>query len=312
MSDLTNNVMKLDANETAFFTRQLEYVKSKSYDTKYQNLKATQMIPVSFETPAGSDLIVWQGFSQAGIAKIVADYANDFPRVDVYATENQAKVYSLGSSYGYSIKEIRRAQKGGVPLDVRRANAARRAIDEKIDRLAWYGDTDYNIPGFLSYPGITEYTVPATGTGSSKLWSTKTPDQIITDLSGILNAISLPTKGREEGNMILIPRASWNIIRNTRMTDGDTNTILSFFLNNNPGVEIAPLDELDGFTAGSPAVNRFMAYVKDPNNLELDIPQAFEMLEADKKGMEYEVPCHAEFGCVKVYFPQSVAFGDGI
>jgi hypothetical protein len=303
------DIMKLDAGETAFFARQLEYIKSRTYDTKYKNLKAKMLLPVSSEAPAGADYIIWYSFSKAGQAKIIADYANDFPRVDVYATENQSKIKSLGDSYGYAIKEIRRAQMTGLDLNTRRANTARRAIEELIDNLAWNGDADFNIQGFLDYPGITEYTVP-NGASTSPLWSTKTPDEIIKDLSGMKTAVSVPTNGREEIDTILLPRAQYNLIKDTRMTDGNTKTIFTFFMDNNPGITIEVLDELAG--AGAGATDRMMGYVRDPNNVTLELPQPFEQLEADKKGMEYVIPCHAEHGGVIVYYPQSVVFGDGI
>lgn len=299
----------LDASETAFFKRQLEYVKGRTYDVKYRNLKAQQFIPVSTEAPAGADYIIWYSYSKAGTAKIIADYAHDFPRVDVFATENQAKIYSMGDSYGYSIKEIRRAAMAGNNLDTRRANTARRAIEELFDRLAWYGDADFNIQGFFDYPGITEYTVPD-GAGAAPEWSTKTPDEIIADLTGIMDSVSVPTNGREMVDTILLPREQYNLIKNTRMGGSSDTTIYSFFTKNNPDVIIDVLDELAGIGAGGS--DRYYAYVRDAEHLTQEIPQPFEQLEADKKGASWEVPCHAEFGGVQIYYPQSVAFGDEI
>lgn len=299
----------LDASETAFFKRQLEYVKSKTYDVKYRNLKAMELIPVSTEAPAGADYIIWYSYGKGGTAKIISDYAHDFPRVDVYATEEQSKIYSMGDSYGYSIKEVRRASMAGVPLDTRRANTARRAMDELQDRLAWYGDANFNIQGFFDYPGISEYTVP-NGAGGDTEWTTKTADEINADLVGIMDAVSVPTNGREQVDTILLPRARFNLLKNTRMGSASDKTIMVYFLENNPGVTIEVLDELTG--QGATGSERMYAYVKDAEHLTMEIPQPFEQLEPDKKGMSWEVPCHAEFGGVIVYYPQSIAFGDNI
>jgi hypothetical protein len=304
------DIRHLDAGETAFFKRQLEHVKTKTYDVKYKNLKATTLIPVSMEANPGDDYIVWYSFSKAGQAKIISDYAHDFPRVDVYATENQSRIRSIGDSYGYSIKEIRRAAKAGNQLNTRRASTARRAIEEKIDDIAWNGDTSHALQGLINYPGITEYTVPNDGTSTTKTWSTKTAAQIIRDLTGLMNAVSVPTYGREEIDTILLPREQYNLIKNMQMNTYNDKTILQFFLTNNPGVTVEILDELNG--AGASATDRMMAYVRDPEHLTLEIPQPFEQLEADKKGMEYEIPCHAECGGVIVYYTAAIVFGDGI
>jgi len=301
-------MIRLDTNQSAFFKRELEKIKAQTYDVKYKELKAMQYIPVDTSTPSGTEFITWRSYSKVGRAKIIADYAHDFPRVDIYGTENTSKVYDLGSSYGYSIKEIRRSQITGKSLDTRRAEAARRSINELFDDLAWNGNTAYNIQGFLDYPGITSVT-RTTGAGGDT-WALKTPDEIIADLTAICNGVSTPTKGIWEVNQILLPRTQYNRIKNLRMTDGNTHTVLTYFLANNPGVSVDVVDLLS--TAGASGVTRMMAYVKDPVNLVQEIPQMFEQLEEDKKGMEYEIPCHGEFGGVTVYYPESVAYMDNI
>jgi len=302
---------RLDANESVFFKRQLEYVKTKTYDVKYKNLKATTLFPVSTEAPPGADTITFRQFSKVGVAKVIADYANDFPRVDVYGVEKQAQIRGIGDSYGYSIKEIRRAQMAGTNLSQRRAEAARRASDELVDYIAWNGDTTYNLQGFINYPGITQYTVPADGTGSSKLWSTKTPDQIVRDCTGMVDAIVDTTNGRETPDTLLVPMTQYLLIANTRMTDGNDVTILQYILKNNPFIQmIEPVVELK--IAGASATARMMLYTNDANNLTLEIPQPFEQFPAQAKGMTFEIPCHTETAGIIVYYPLSIAYGDGI
>jgi len=302
--------MRLDANESAYFKRQLEYVKSRTYDTQYQELKATQLLPVSTEVPMGANEITWRSFTGIGQAKIIADYAKDFPRVDVYGTENTVKLKDIGDAYGYSIKEIRQSQYAGARLDQRRANMARRAIDEKIDGIAWNGESDYNIQGFIDYPGVNEYSVP-NGTAGTATWSTKTPDEIVADLSGIVSTIIEATNGKEMPDTILLPIAQYLLIANTRMTDGNDKTILRYFMDNNPFItRIEWISELDG--AGASSADRFMCYKNSPDKLTLEIPNPFEQFPPQQQGLEYEIPCLATTAGIIVYYPLSIAFGDGI
>lgn len=304
------DLMHLDANESAFFKRELEHVKAQSYDVKHKALKATTLIPVESDAPAGADTITWRSFDAVGVAKIVSDYAKDFPRVDVLGVENTVRVRSLGASYGYSIKEIRRSQMAGTRLDQRRANAARRAIDELIDSLAWRGDAAYGIQGLLDYPGMTEATI-AVGAGSSKAWSAKTPDEIVADVTALLDAVTETTNGGEIPDTMVLPIAQYNLIANTRMEGGDSKTILRFILDNNPYLTaIDWVSDLAG--AGDSGTDRVLVYSRDPEKLGLQIPMEFEQFEADKHGMEYEIPCHAETAGVIMYYPLSAAYGDGI
>lgn len=302
---------RLDAGETAFFKRQLEYVKSETYDVKYKNLMAKMLFPVSTEAPSGSQTIIYRSFTKVGVAKIIADYANDFPRVDIYGEERIARVRGVGDSYGYSIVEIRRAQRAGVNLNQRRADAAKEAIEQFVDNIGWNGDSDYNLQGFIGYPGVTEYTVPSDGTGLSKLWSTKTPDQIVRDITGLISAIITTTNDKERPDTLMVATAPYLILANTRMTDGDSKTILTFIKENNPFIkEIVMVNELTGAGAGS--TNRMYAYTRSPKHITFEIPQQFEQFTEQQKGMEFVIPCHEETGGIIIYYPLSVAFGDGI
>jgi hypothetical protein len=183
--------MRLDANESVFFKRELEYVKSRTYDARYKQLKGLALIPISTEANAGATEITFRRYKGVGFAKIISDYAKDFPRVDVYGEEETCKVKGIGASYGYSIKEIRSSQMTRKRLDQRRAETARRAIDEKTNTIALLGDSAHNLQGFINYPGITEYTVPADGGASSnaKPWSGKTPEKLCGTLPALFQQL---------------------------------------------------------------------------------------------------------------------------
>jgi hypothetical protein len=305
---------RLDANESAFFLRQIEHIKSKTYDVKYKELKAFALIPISNEAPSGTPEITWRQYGAVGLAKVIQDYAKDWPRIDVYGTESTSKVKGIGASYGYSIVDIRRAQIAGLPLDQKKANMARRAVEQKINTIALLGLDSHNIKGLVNYPGVTEYTVLADGSGASKLWSSKTPDQIVRDLAGLVAAVVTPTNGVEVPDTLLLPLDKYQYIANTRMGLPSDKTILSFFLDNQKAAGminyIGWLTELTG--AGVGGLDRYMCYKRDEDHLTLEIPQPFEQFDADKQGAEYVIPVHAETAGIIVYYPLAMAWGDGI
>jgi hypothetical protein len=309
MSDV-KSPLRLDAAESAFFTRQLEYIKAKSYDEKLAPLNYAQFLPVSGEAPLGATNITWRSYKGFGLAKIISDYAKDFPRTDIGGEEHSIKLKDIGVSFGYSIQEIRRAQFGGLDLEQRKANNARRAVEQKINSLAWVGDATHGIQGFIKYPGTTEYTVPATGTSTTKTWSTKTAAQILTDLNGIKNAVYIGTNGVEMIDTILLPMAQFDLIKNTLIGTSSDTTVYEFFVRNNPGITIAAVRELDG--AGTAGADMFIAYKNDSDHLSFELPLAFEQFEAEREGMEYTIPCHAICAGTLVYYPQSISWGEGI
>ena len=300
----------MDANLSAFFLRELEYVKAKTYDTKYKNLKATMLIPVDTSGDPGAKTITYRKYTKVGIAKIIADYADDAPRVDVYGTEVTQKVYRIGDSYGYDRDEVRASNMAGKSLEQRRANSAKEASDRKVDRVAWTGDSEYNIVGFIDFPGITEYTIPD-GDSASPLWSTKTSDEILDDMNGIVTAVIESTNGKEVPDTMLMPIKQLRLISTKRVSSDSDSTILKFFLENNKMITTVDwLTELKG--AGDAGADRLMVYVKDSDHLTLEIPLPFSQLPPEIKGYGFEILTETKTAGVIVYYPQSVAYGDGI
>ena len=235
----------------------------------------------------------------------------DLPRADVRGKKFTSPVESLGASYGYSVQDIRAAAKAGKPLEQRKANAARRSIEQQINTIALFGNADHNLPGFLNNENVPVASVAADGTGSSTEWSTKTPDQVVRDMNALANGIVSTTKGAEVPTTLLLPLSQFTYIASTRMGDGSDTTILKFFLENSPFIrEVDWVNELDG--AGSGGADIMVAYRRDPDALTLEIPQDFEQFPAQEQGLEFVIPCHTRIGGVIFYYPLSASIGEGI
>ena len=307
----TNNPMRLDSNESVFFNRELAYVKAKSYDAKYAELKGLSLIPISTEAGAGVNEIIFHQYRGVGFAKVIADYAKDFPRVDIYGEEKAVKVKGIGDSYGYSIKEIRASQRTGKNLDQRRAITARRAHDEMMNRMALKSNPADGTFGLLDFPGITEVTLQADGTSSSKTWASKTPDQIVRDINDLVSAVMEPTSAREVPDTLLLPIAQYNDIATRRIGEAGEKTLMRYILDNSPYIKrIDWLSELKNFGAGG--TNRALVGRFDEEHLTLEIPQPFEQFEAQQEGMEFTIPCHSECAGTIIYYPLAFAYADGI
>lgn len=304
--------LKMDAGESAFFARQLEEIRGRSYDLKLIELKARMLIPVDNSVPPGADAVTYRQYTAGGVAKLVASYSDDFPRADIFGKEFTVHPKSLGSSYGYNVQEIRAAQMTGLPLEQRRANAARRAIEEKIDKMGQVGDADTDCLGLLNQPTTTTFTVP-NGANNATAWTTKTPSEILSDMNGIANAIVSNTKEVEHPDTLLLPIDQYLLVSILPFSAQNASnvTVLEMFLKNNPWVsEVEPWYALKG--AGAGATDRMVCYKRDPDHLMLVIPQEFEQFPPQVKGMEFVVPCHARCAGIQVPYPLSIAYGDGI
>ena len=301
---------RLDANESVFFARQLEYVKSQTYDIKKVALSALTLMPVDTSIPEGATTHTYRQYDTVGMAKIISNYANDLPRADVTGKEFTFPIRSIGNAYGYNVQEIRSAQFAGINLTTRKASAAQRAHNEKINQLAFFGDADNNLPGLVSNANIPEVTLAADGTGSSKTFASKTSDKIVRDINALINKVTTQSKGVHRVNEVWLPVEQYALIATTQNSTASDTTILAFLQQVHPGVTFRSVVELDG--AGAGATDRMYALENSMDNWQLNIPMMFRQYPPQQKGLEFEIPCESRFAGVTVEFPLAMSFADGI
>jgi len=302
--------VNLDANESIFFLEELEHVKSRSYDVKYPELLARRLFPLSQEVDSGAETIAYETYDHVGAAKIIHSYANDLPALEVSGKKTVRQVYSEGISFGYSLQDIRNAQMAGKSLTNRKANGCRRQMLSLENKLAFHGDSTTDIPGFIGSANINAVTIPA-GAATTTPWDTKTADEILNDVTLMVTAIVDGSNGVESPNTLLLPIEQYTLISTKpRSTTSDT-TILEFMLKSNAWIsEVIPVYELKG--AGASGKDTMMLYDRNPEKLTLEVPQDVEFLKPQEKALYYEVPVHARTAGVIIYYPKSIAQGDGI
>ena len=99
MDPRSNNPMRLDSNESAFFDRELLYVKTKAYDAKLAELKGLSLIPISTEAGSGVNEIAYQQYRGVGFAKIIADYVFRISFIKQFNMNSCIKKCLLTKSY---------------------------------------------------------------------------------------------------------------------------------------------------------------------------------------------------------------------
>jgi len=307
------NVKLLDADGSIFFARQLEALKAKTYDVQYADLMYRACFPVNTSTPPGATSIVYQSYDRSGMAAIINAYAKDLPRVDIAGKEVSTPVRTVADAFGYSVDEIESARMVGMPLSQRKAVVARRAIEETMNRIAWFGDADNGLPGLLNNINIPRGDAPNPGSGTE--WSTKTPDEILADINGACNAIFEATKQKERPNTLLLPVAQWTLIMSTPRSIQSDTTIAKYVTMNSPFIRsldsIIPINELLG-AGTTPGDDIMIVYDKSPEKLELEIPQEVIFLPEQIQGLEYVIPVKARFGGLNIYYPLSLAIMEKI
>lgn len=312
---------RFDSAEDAsvFFARELDYVKVQSYDVEYPELTALGLFPVSSEADPGAETITYYTYDKAGLAKVIDNYSTDLPRADVNGKPSVAIIKSIGDSYGYSAQEMRASRLAGKSLDVRKAEAARYAIDNLTNRIAWCGDPETGLMGVLSEgQNIPLYTIMPGASGATS-WYDKTADEILADVNGMSKQVSRATKNVERPDTLALPSDAYMHIATTRV--GDTGeTVLSFILKHSPYVKnIVSAAELN---ADSVETNPYakatggqgvaFLFKNDARKLSMENPMPFYQYPLQARNLEVVVPCEARTAGIIVYYPMSCLIAVGI
>jgi hypothetical protein len=282
---------------------------------QYGPLKARTLIPVSNEDDPGADTIKLEVLDSVGVAKVVANYATDFPEADVKRDEVIVSVKSLGSSYRYSLSGgPRRGVRPQAPAAVegqQRAQgdrAAARYHRATGDAKRPQGPAQSGQRAGLHraqrrhghHVGHRHRAAPATRRRmrSSRIcsasWRRSSPR---------------PRRTRRRTRSPA-DRAAQLIGRLPRSTTSDT-TMLEFFLENQDTVKrVVAWDRCKA--AGAGATDRMVAFESNPDKVQLVIPQEFEQFPAEQEGMTLKTPCHARTAGVVSPYPLSICYGDGI
>lgn len=216
--------LRFDSVESAtvFFARELDQVKTKTYDKQYPELSALANFPITSEVNEGAETTTYYSYDITGMAAIINNYATDLPRVDIQGESHTANIKSIGDSYGYNVQEMRASKMAGKSLDARKGAAARRASDYMVNKIAFAGDKKHNLVGIFSDgTDIPLYTLSEVEVGGEKYtdWAHKTADQILEDLNGMQMFIDKITMSIEKPDTLALPSHVYMDLATRRIPD---------------------------------------------------------------------------------------------
>jgi len=303
-----------------FFARELDFVKAQSYDVEYPELTALSLLPVTSEADPGAETVTYYTYDKTGLAKVIDNYSTDLPRADVNGKPTSAIIKSLGVSYGYSAQEMRASRMAGKSLDVRKAEAARYAVDSQTNIIAWRGDEESGLMGILSAgQSIPVYAIEAGKESGESSWLKKTADEILDDVNNMSKLTARLTKNVERPDTLCVPADVYMHLSTKRIPETSA-TVLKFLLDNSPYIkDIVSAAELDDdsvetnpyadYEEGAGAAFMFK---NDKKKICLENPMPFYQYPIQAQGLEVVVPCESRTAGVIVYYPLSCLIAVGV
>jgi hypothetical protein len=215
----------------------------------------------------------------------------------------------------YSSIELDRSRLLNQPIDQTKLNALILKWNLETDNYVYIGDSFLGITGLLNSAQVTSALVAADGTGSSTLWSTKTPDQILRDVNEMLTAAWAASGYTVIPNTVGLPPAAMAYIASQRISNTAVS-ILQYLQQNNiafqqngASVTFVPMKRLAGIGAGS--TNRMIAYTNEEQYLR------FPMVPMRREATYYHsINFHAPYvwayGEIEFIYPETVIYRDGV
>jgi hypothetical protein len=286
-----------------FLERQLEYIRPQVFEVQYADIKYPTVLPVTAEAGPGAQTFTYRIMDSTGEFKLIADAADDLPRADISQTEKSINIRSFGGSFGYTVQELRAAQMANIALEQRRAAAVRRAYEEKVEEVALFGESSVGLSGFFNNATVDVVTADKWFTDSGT-----TAQEMLELLNYGVSAIINASKMKEQPDTILMAYEDYNKVSTTRNSDSSDVTVLEYFLRTNPYIRnVEPINQLDAGNS-SLTTNRMVVYKRDPEKVQLHIPQPLELFPPQQRGLEFIVPAHARVGGVALYYPKSTIY----
>jgi hypothetical protein len=302
----------------SFMQQQASYIEPDVYETQYPDIQYPDLMPVDTSGNEWAKSKTFYSSDKVGQAQWFHHMANDIPFADIVRTKFEQGLEMAGIGYYYTLEELGVAmQVPNMNLTAERGDAARRAYEEFMERIAFTGDVTKGWTGLINDLTVTAGTAPATGTGNSPLWSTKTGDQMAADINLILTGIYTASNTVEMADTLLLPITSFTTLATTRVSN-TTASALGWVQEYNTYTAITgqqlTIRAVRGLeTAGSGGTARMVAYRNDPSILKLHLPMPHKFLGVMQvTPLRYDVPGIFRTGGLEIRRPGSVRYLDGI
>jgi hypothetical protein len=310
-SDKADEFFANDQVGYAFLTPQLRRIEAEVYSIKYPSFDVNRFMTVDTSGDMWDVGTLVYSMDKVGEAQFMAGGAFDIPYASTTMTQSTHNYHLAAIGYEWNTQELQRAAKLGRSLSSDKAGAAVLAAERFVYNIAMTGSTEKNWTGFVNNGSAPSAQVPNDGTGSSRLWTAKTVDQILRDINEALTAVETGTGETHVANTLVLPTTTYNYIATTRV--GDTgSTILQFLqANNAAGESLTILKSRALETAGTAATKRLIAYDNNPQVVKFHLPEPHRFLPTfQKSSLVYEVAGLMNVGGVEVRLPKAIVYRD--
>lgn len=293
------------------------YIEPGIYARQYPDFQYRELVPVDNSAPDWTTAIDFFSMGDdVGEAREFAPDGDDINFVDFKLDQGTSRVVMVGIGYRYNLQELAHAQTYGIRLTDDRADAARRKYEQFVDTLAFQGRSKLGMTGLINSTSVTALTA-ANGAGGTATWTTKTADEIATDVNRVLGAVFTESNGIEQADTLLLSQDRYALIATKRLSSDSETTVLEYIqrvniytIRTGRPLTIRAVFGLE--TAGAGSTQRMVAYRRNPDVVKMHVPMPLRWLQAEQRLLKFEVPGIFRVGGVEFRRPGAARYLDGI
>lgn len=305
--------MAFNAKQHAAVLSLFGMIATETYGLEREALHATEFVPM--QTGVSPWLASWgyKVVSEVGMAKFIADYADDLPPIGRFLTTKAIGIRTLAVSYSYSEVELMQWLTNGVDVSRDDAATARATIDKKVDRVILVGDAEQDVTGLFNNENVTVVAAGTNAAGTSTKIKDKSLAEIKATIQAAIDAGYALHKGALVLDTIILDHEAFGYIATATVSDTNSQTILNHLKEvfREQGLvnwyESRLLDELGGNGQG-----RMVLYKKSPTVVSYVLPIPFKQNDPQAHALHYKVPCYARIGGTVIKNPKGIVYCDGI
>lgn len=285
-------------------------IAKETYGLDREALHATDFVPMQTGVAPFAGSFSYKVISDVGMAKFVADYADDLPPVGRFLKVERAGIRTLAISYAYSNIELEQYLTAGIDVSRDDAVSARHYIDKKVDEVILIGDADQGISGLFNNENVTVVASPNNAAGTSTKIKNKDLSEIVKTVQAMVDGAYALNKGTIVLDSIIWDHEAYAYLSTTPVSAQNSTSILNYLkeIFREQGIvnwnESRKLDEIGG--------GRAVLYKKAPTIVSYILPIPFKQEEPQAHALHYKVPCYARVGGTIIKNIKGIVYCDGV
>lgn len=200
---------RFDYELANLMAERLRFTYSELQEVIYPELLAANggVLPIDSSPSPEAESWRYHRIDYAGKASWISEDGRMMASSAVATREFTGVFGRFGHQWDTTIFDLARAAESGFSLMSWKVKAAKRAHDEFKNWVRLFGDPAHQLLGLCNHPNITKMLSPANGTGSSRLWSAKSDDNILADILSIVFKVRNDTLNAEQVAKMYFPES---------------------------------------------------------------------------------------------------------